>query len=280
MSNIKYHIERNSVQETLLIPLYARLICSRRYPELFNDSHAEKICDSLDYDFMDKKKLMNSVFGLFGALEAAQRHNDLIWEIKDYLKEHPEAAVVNMGCGLDDTFAKVDNGTCHGYNIDFTDVIEVRNQLLPAGEREENIGCDLTDYSWMDKIDGSRGTIFFAAGVFYYLKKSSVKDLLSTLAERFPGGRTVFDSCNKKGAKMMTRTWLKQAGITSVDALFYLESFNEISNWSSLFEEVSYRSYMRGYQDIYNEVRPLYKMLIKMCDNFINMVIVRITFSK
>ncbi len=28
------------------------------------------------------------------------REKDMLWEIADYLKEHPNAAVVNLGCGL------------------------------------------------------------------------------------------------------------------------------------------------------------------------------------
>lgn len=92
--------------------------------------------------------------------------------MKDYLKDYPDAAVVNMGCGLDDTFRKCDNGKCKGYNIDMPDVIETRNALLPAGERETNIAHDLNDFAWMDLIDASGGAVFFASGVFYYLKKN------------------------------------------------------------------------------------------------------------
>ncbi len=39
----------------------------------------------------------------FGILEAAMRQSDLTFEVRDYLKDHPNAAVVNLGCGLDDT---------------------------------------------------------------------------------------------------------------------------------------------------------------------------------
>ena len=70
---MKYHIEKNSVQETLVIPLFGRLVCSEHFPELFSDPEAERICDSLDYDFADKRKKMESAAGLFGALEVAQR---------------------------------------------------------------------------------------------------------------------------------------------------------------------------------------------------------------
>ena len=150
-----YHIEKNSVQETLIIPLFGRLICSEHYPELFSDPSAARICAMLDYDFSEKRRLMESQAGLFGALEVAQRQYDLMWEVRDYLKTHPKAAVVNLGCGLDDTFSQVDNGWCLGYNLDMADVISVRNELLTAGEREENIGIDLNDHSWMERIDAS-----------------------------------------------------------------------------------------------------------------------------
>ncbi len=99
---MKYHIEKNTVQETLVIPLFGRLICSERFPELFSDPEAKRICDNLDYDFADKRKKMESAAGLFGALEVAQRQYDLRCEVENYLKKHPKAAVVNLGCGLDD----------------------------------------------------------------------------------------------------------------------------------------------------------------------------------
>ena len=276
----KDHIEKNTVQETLIIPLYGRKVCADHYPQLFEDKQARRICEMLDYDFAARKKKMETQAGLFGALEVAQRHYDLIWEIKDYLKLNPEAAVVNLGCGLDDSFAKVDNGKCHGYNVDFKDVIDIREEILEKNERETNIASDLNDYRWMDQIDGSKGAIFFAAGVFYYLKKEEVKELFKTLARRFPGGVVVFDCCNEKGAKMMRKTWLKEAGISDVSAYFSLEDKKEVEDWSDDFAEVSERSYMRGYRDIYNDVNLFHKLMLKFCDSFVRMKIVKIRFKE
>ena len=231
----KYHIEKNTVQETLIIPLYGRKVCSDKFPQLFKDTEAERICGLLDYDFSQKGKKMESGAGLFGALEVAQRQYDLGWEVKHYLKSHPKAAVANLGCGLDDTFRKCDNGYCRGYNIDMPDVIAVRNEILPAGEREINIASDLNDYEWMDRIDAKEGAVFYAAGVFYYFRREDVKRLLITMGEHFPGGVVVFDSCNRRGAKMMTKTWLKEAGIKDVGAFFSIEDKSEIENWNKDF---------------------------------------------
>ena len=276
---MKYHIEKNTVQETLVIPLFGRLVCSERFPELFSDPEAKRICDSLDYDFAEKRKKMESAAGLFGALEVAQRQYNLRCEVEMYLKDHPKAAVVNLGCGLDDTFSKVDNGECRGYNIDLPDVIKVRNDLLPAGERETNLACDLNDYSWMDGIDASGGAVFFAAGVFYYFKTEDVKRLFQAMAERFPGSVLVFDSCNKRGAGLMRKTWLKEAGITDVNAYFSLEDEAELKEWSNRFASVTAKSYMRGYRDIYGSVGLLHKLMIRFCDGLVRMKIVKIVFG-
>jgi O-methyltransferase involved in polyketide biosynthesis len=274
----KYHIEKNTVQETLIIPLYGRKVCADHYPELFEDREAQRICEMLDYDFESKRKMMESQAGLFGALEVAQRHYDLLWEIGDYLKVHPQAAVVNLGCGLDDSFAKADNETCRGYNIDFPDVIKIRNDIMGCREREENIGCDLNDYTWMDRIDGSNGAVFFAAGVFYYLKTDNVRRLIEELNKRFPSGVLVFDSCNARGARMMRKTWLKEAGISDVSAYFSLESKEEIENWNTGVSRVTERSYMRGYRDIYDDVSLFHKLMLVFCDRLVKMRIMKIEF--
>ena len=275
---MKYHIEKNTVQETLVIPLLGRLVCSEHFPELFSDPEAKRICDCLDYDFAEKRKKMESAAGFFGAIEVAQRQYDLRCEVEDYLKDHPKAAVVNLGCGLDDTFRKCGNGLCRGYNIDLPDVIRVRNDLLPAGEREQNLAFDLNDLSWMDRIDGTNGAVFYAAGVFYYFKTGDVKKLFHAMAERFPGAVLVFDSCNERGAKLMRKTWLKEAGITDVSAFFSLEDESELLGWSDRFSSVTAKSYMRGYRDIYKNVGLFHKLMIRFCDTLVRMKIVKIVF--
>jgi len=276
---VKYHIEKNTVQETLVIPLLGRLVCSEHFPELFSDPEARRICDSLDYDFAEKRRKMESVAGLFGALEVAQRQYDLRCEVQDYLRHHPKAAVVNLGCGLDDTFRKCDNGSCRGYNLDLPDVIAIRNELLPAREREKSIACDLNDLTWMEQIDVSDGAVFFASGVFYYFRTEDVKRLFDAMAARFPGAVLVFDSCNERGAKLMRKTWLREAGITDVNAFFSLEDERELLGWSDRFASVTAKSYMRGYRDIYDDVGAIHRLMIRFCDSLVRMKIVRIEFG-
>ena len=53
---MKYKIEKNTVQETLIIPLYARKVCSELYPNLYQDETAVRLINEIDYDFSDADK--------------------------------------------------------------------------------------------------------------------------------------------------------------------------------------------------------------------------------
>ena len=247
---MKYKIEKNTVQETLIIPLYSRKLCSRLYPNIYQDETAVRLINEIDYDFSEAEKNSRSLMQRFGALEVAMRQNDLAWEVRDYLKDHPKAAVVNLGCGLDNTGRSCDNGSCKIYNLDFPNVIAVRSELLPAGEREKNIPCDLNDTKWFEKIDASGGAIFFASGVFYYFLTKQVKALVQAMADTFPGGVLVFDAANRIAVKMIAKTWLKSAKIKDVGAYFSVsDAKDELSLWDSRLKVTS-RSYMLGYNDL------------------------------
>lgn len=276
---MKYSIEKNTVQETLVIPVYARKMCSELYPRLFYDETAFRLIEQVDYDFSVLEKRSGSLMQRFGFLEAAMRQNDLAWEVRDYLREHPNAAVVNLGCGLDDTGRSCDNGTCKIYNLDFPDVIAVRDTLLPAGEREENIPCDLNDTAWFSKIDASGGAVFFAAGVFYYFLAPQVKALVLAMAEAFPNGRIVFDAAGKKAVKLMLKTWIRQAKIQDVGAYFSVEDAKtELSAWSDSLR-VSSRGYMLGYNDLKDpSVSGFFRFLSRIGDSSMKMRIVRLDF--
>ena len=277
---MKYHIEKNSVQETLVIPLYGRKMCSELYPSLYRDETAIHLLDAIDYDFSALEKKSGSIMQRFGFLEAAMRQNDLACEVRDYLRTHQNAAVVNLGCGLDGTGRACDNGTCRIYNLDFPDVIAVREALLPALEREKNIPCDLNDTAWFREIDASGGAVFFAAGVFYYFLTPQVRALACAMAEAFPGGKLVFDAANRKAVKLMLKTWIRDAEIRNVGAYFAVsDAERELAPWSEKLR-VSSRGYMLGYHDLNDpSVSKFFRFLAKVGDGMMDMQIVRLDFA-
>ena len=160
------------------------------------------------------------------------------------------------------------------------DVIAVRNELLPAGEREENIPCNLNDTEWFSQIDASGGAVFFASGVFYYFLTEQVKALVQKMADAFPGGVLVFDAANRTAVKMIAKTWLKSAKIRDVGAYFAVsDAPKEIGAWDSRLQ-VSSRGYMLGYNDLKDpSVSGFFRFLARVGDGMMNMQIIKIGFG-
>ena len=277
---MKYKIEKNTVQETLILPLYSRKLCSELYPSIYHDETSVRLISQIDYNFSEAEKNSRSLMQRFGALEVAMRQNDLAWEVRDYLKGHPKAAVVNLGCGLDSTGRACDNGSCKIYNLDFPDVITARNELLPAGEREKNIPCNLNDTAWFGEIDASGGAVFFASGVFYYFLTGQVKALVQAMASAFPDGVLVFDAANRTAVRMIAKTWLKSAKIQDVGAYFAVsDASGEIGAWDSRLQVTS-RGYMLGYNDLKDpSVGGFFRFLARVGDGGMKMQIVKIRFA-
>ena len=276
---MKYKIKKDSVQETLIIPLYSRKICSSLYPDIYYDKTAVDLINQIDYDFSEIEKKSKSLMQRFGALEVAARQSDIAYEVNEYLKEHPFASVVNLGCGLDNTGRNCDNGKCKIYNLDFPDVIKLRNELLPPEDREENIACNLNDVEWFDKIDKSNGVIFFASGVFYYFLNEEVKSLIVKMADYFNDSVLVFDAAGKMTVKLISM-WLNSLKVKEVGTYFSASDLKEISSWTNNIEVTS-KGFMLGYNDLKEDnVSGFFRFLARICDGLMKMQIVKIKFKK
>lgn len=245
----KIKIEKGTVQETLLIPLYGRKYAMDRYPDLFMDHDCQVLFDKIDFTVPDN---MKGMLGNIGCIMGATRQYDMASACRAYLKAHPNACVVNLGCGLDTTFRQVDNGKAKGYNLDFPDTITIRNELLGTREREFNIACDLNDISWFDQIDfrPEDGIVFFASGVFYYFKMTDVEKLFAAMAEHFPGGKLVFDATKKKGLKSMLKTWLKGFEMKDINVYFSVDDVHTLKEWSGHISSAVSNPYLTGYRPL------------------------------
>lgn len=245
----KIKIEAGTVQETLLIPLYGRKRAMDQYPENFSDRDCQALFEQVEFTEPDN---MKGILGKIGSIMAATRQYDMAAVCRAYLKEHPRACVVNLGCGLDTTFRQVDNGQAKGYNLDFPDAINARNELLGERAREYNIACDLNDLSWFEQIDfhPEDGAVFFASGVFYYFKTVEVQRLFTAMAEHFKGAKLTFDATKQKGLKSMLKTWLKGFEMKDISVYFSVDDTAELCSWSENIVSAVSNGYLSGYRPL------------------------------
>ena len=72
------YIEKNTVQETLVIPLFARAKCTELYPQLYRDEGAAQLLQTLSYDFSAMEKSAGKAMQRFGYLEVAMRQRSCL----------------------------------------------------------------------------------------------------------------------------------------------------------------------------------------------------------
>lgn len=161
--------------------------------------------------------------------------------------------------------------------MDFPDVIAMREELAGTNPRETNIVSDLTDLSWMDQVDVHNGAVFYAAGVFHYLKKEDVKAIVLKMTELFPGCRLIFDTVGTLGYKLMMKAILKKHGMNDFGNLFYTnDAVKDLSTWSDKIV-VSSKGYMLGYYDMkLPSIKGIHRLLANIGDNIMHMQIVKI----
>lgn len=128
-------LDMQSVQGTMLLPLWGRAKYSRENPDVLDDPMAGKIVRESGFNFSSLEK----TFGEFGGLCYIIWARKIDDAVRSFISRHPRAAVVNIGSGLDTTFTRVDNGQIRWYNLDLPDAIAFRRSLLSDSQRETSI---------------------------------------------------------------------------------------------------------------------------------------------
>jgi len=222
------------IQETMLGPLWARAKYSKLYPEFLDDPKAREIIAKIDYDFSEIENHLGEWRGL-GLLARAKNFDNAF---KRFIKDFPEATLINIGAGLDTTFSRVDNSKIKCYNLDLPEAAQYRKKLIPDTDRNKTLAKSAFDYDWFNEIEFEigKGIFFIAGGFVYYFTKEKIKDLLISMANYFMGGYMIFDATSKLANKIINRR-AKKAGEDDIRFHFGVGNPERtFSQWSSKIE--------------------------------------------
>jgi O-methyltransferase involved in polyketide biosynthesis len=179
------------IQETLLIPLYARACdAASRHPVL-GDRRARELVDAIDYDFTRFRG---------GSLSGSVSRSSIFdgWAAH-FLREHPAGTVVELGTGLNTRFDRLDNGQVHWVDLDLPDVIALRRRFFSDSDRCRMLAGSVLDSEWFDAVAATPGPyLFLSEAVFLYLSDDDVRRTLTRLAQRFPGSLIAFDTAGNR----------------------------------------------------------------------------------
>jgi O-methyltransferase involved in polyketide biosynthesis len=189
-------IELGDVQETLLIPLYARALETRKPASLIGDEKAVEIVESLDYDF--------ARFGRGPSMAGCVIRGAIFDEwVSRFLREHPGGTVVEIGAGLNTRYERLDNGSAHWVELDLPDSMALRRRFFSETERRVMVEGSVVSDAWVASVTSRPAPYFFVAeAVLPYLPENDVRTALATIAG-VRGARSVaFDTA----AARMVRT--------------------------------------------------------------------------
>ena len=170
----------SGVPETMLQTLYARATESNKKNHKIYDEKAIEILKKLYYDFTladNDSAMKNGVIARTIVLDKL---------VKKFIKENPNTTVVNIACGLDTRFYRVDNGKINWYNLDLPETMNIRKNLIVENERVNLIAKSAMDESWSNDISEIKNNVLvIIEGLSMYLSENDIKKILNIIDRKF-----------------------------------------------------------------------------------------------
>jgi O-methyltransferase involved in polyketide biosynthesis len=238
----KIQIKKGTIQETLLMPLWGRAFETRRANPRLVDEKAVEIVKRFDYDFttLEKTQRLSQ-----NGWVARSLHTDTMARV--FMEKHPEATIVNIGCGMDTTFSRIDNGTIMFYELDLPDVIELRKNFYKDSDRHKSIASSFLDTGWFEKVEVRDGLLFLAGGVFYYFTAEQIKGFFIQVADHFRQCEFFFDSLSPMGMNIAKKAVLKKGGMgMSLEGGWGLKPIKSLEKWDGRISVVDAFPMHRG----------------------------------
>lgn len=233
----------SNVSATAFITLFARALETQSASPILRDPQAVSIVEKLRPHFARSQRALEQQLAQgrlppMVAVTMALRARRIDAYARDFLARHPDGEIVNLGCGLDTRFYRIDDGRAVVYDLDLPAMIDLKRTLLDEADRYHFIAASVLDYAWMDRLDASVPYLFIAEGLFMYLSEQDVKGLVVELRRRFTGSELVCEVFNRFWLRDPWKRWvdrkMQRQLSFSADASFQsgLDDSREMEPWA------------------------------------------------
>lgn len=173
------------VPETMLWTLHSRASEAMRPDGVIRDDKAVEIYRALDYDYERS----------FGRAEPTLALRAMAFDqlLQQFLKLHPDAAIVNLGEGLETQRYRIDAPDALWFSVDLPQAMAVRERFIIPDAQHVHLACSATDLSWAEAIPRERPLYVTAQGLFMYFHGDDVRDVLRRTDAALRPQRMVFD---------------------------------------------------------------------------------------
>ena len=183
--------------ETLLGTLHGRAMDALSPHPVLGDRTAVEMSRKLDYDFRHLGIRPSSAVGIAVRAKLLDR-----WT-REFLRTHPHATVLHLGCGLDSRVQRVDPGPgVRWFDVDQPQVIELRNRMYEPRPGHRTIAASVTDPAWLSEVPADPPVLVVAEGLTMYLPATEGPALLRRLVGHFSRGQIAFDTYSRLAVRL------------------------------------------------------------------------------
>ena len=206
-------IELSDVGATSLTTLYCRALESTSQSPLLVDQASVELTRRLDpllassRSALHRQLLERRLPPRSIALVALRaRHFDEY--AREFARRQKPAHIVNLGCGFDTRFQRVDDGLLRFLDVDQSEILRLKRRHLDYGNRYGWVEGSVLNDRWLAEITAdSTAPLFLAEGLLMYLTEAEVRSLVLRLQARFPGAELVADVIDRR----WLRSWIRWA---------------------------------------------------------------------
>lgn len=205
MDDIKIFSKKiTNVSSTMLMTIYCHALESRTERPILKDPKAEEIVAAINDELKKSpsklaRKLSSNKVRKDLRVHIAIRAKQYDMYAKEFLAKYSDGVIVNLGCGFDTRFHRIDNGKVVFYDLDLPEIIELKKSILPEEDRYKYLGCSVLDHRWIETVKShNKPVMFIAEGLFMYLPQSEVEALIKKLSEDFKESILLCEIVNKK----------------------------------------------------------------------------------
>jgi methyltransferase (TIGR00027 family) len=190
-------MELTDVSKTAIVTLRCHALETRKAMPLIRDRMAEYCLGRLESMASSPQALQ-----LFHRPLAASLVNHIVLRARkydsltnEYIAAHPGCVVVNLGCGFDTRYWRINHDQCQYMELDLRHVVAMKRQVLGNELEYPLIGGSVLDHPWLDMVlaMGAPHVLLLAEGLLLYLPKPQVLELFRILAGRLQQSQIVLE---------------------------------------------------------------------------------------
>lgn len=204
------------IPATLFIPLWARAKHTERINRVMEDYYAGNFLNKLDFDESVFSKVNRKILQMTITGVAART---IIFDeaVKEFMIKHPYGLIINIGCGLDSRFMRLDNGKVTWYDVDVKETITLKKQFFSENSRYKLMAGSILEPAWIKQVTpADRNVLIISEGTLMYFKEEEIKNLFIAIAAEFNDADFYFEAVGK---------WMKNKLHPTVKALGYNSRF-------------------------------------------------------